>query len=75
MKAVKNVLTSYIKLCYVYVKFNWTNQSCSSSKINQSINVEWRAGDRNGKQFFQWKLEKLWSFDKPRKVKVLIEKK
>ena len=41
MKAVKNVLTSYIKLYYVYVKFKRTNQSCSSSKIGQSINVEW----------------------------------
>ena len=75
MKAVKNVWASYIKLCYVYVKFKWTNQSCSSSKINQTINVEWRTCDRNGKQFFQWKLEKFWPFDKAKKVKVLTEKK
>ena len=73
MKAVKNVSTSYIKLCYVYVKFKWTNQSCSSSKISQLINVEWHTCDRNGKEFFQWKLEKLWSFDKARNI--LIEKK
>ena len=52
MKAVKKFLTSYIKLCYVYVKFKWTNHSCSSSKISRSINVEWRTCDRNGKQFF-----------------------
>ena len=38
MKAVKNVLTSYIKLCYVYVKFKWTNQSYSLQKLsNQSM--------------------------------------
>ena len=34
-------------------------------KISQSINVEWRAGDKNGQ-------EKLWSFDKARNV--LVEK-
>ena len=62
LKAVNNVLTSYIKLCYVYVKFKRTNQSCSFSKISQ------RTCDRNGKQFFQWK-----SFDKARNV--LIENK
>ena len=39
LKAFK-VLTSYIKLCYVYVQFKWVNQSCSPSKINQSISVE-----------------------------------
>ena len=38
LKAVKNVLTSYFKLCYVYVKFKQTNQSSSPSKItNQSM--------------------------------------
>ena len=66
------------ELCYVYVNFKRTNQSCSSSIISQSINVEWRTCDRNGKQFFQWnmfhdwKQEKLWSFDKLRNV--LVEK-
>ena len=30
-------------------------------KVSQSINVEWHTCER---QFFQWKLEKLWSFDK-----------
>ena len=30
-----------IFLFHVYVKFKSANQSCSSSKINQSINVEW----------------------------------
>ena len=28
------------------------NRSCSHSKISQSINVEWRTCNRNGKQFF-----------------------
>ena len=73
MKAVNNVLTSYIKLCYVYVKFKQTNQSCSSSKINQLINVEGDSCNGNDKQFFQWSQEKLWSFDKARNG--LIEKK
>ena len=48
MKAVNNVLTSYIKLCYVYVKFKLANQRYSPLKISQSINVEWRTYDRNG---------------------------
>ena len=60
-------------MCYVYVNFKQTNQICLSSKISQSINIEWRTCDRNGKQFFQWKQEKLWSFDKARNV--LIETK
>ena len=64
MKAVKNLLPTYIKLCYVYVKFKWANQSWLYSKINQ-----WML---NGKQLFQWKLEKIWSFDKARNV--LIKK-
>ena len=51
LKAVK-VLTSYIKLCYVYVQFKRANQSCSPSKISQSVNLERRNCDRNGKQFF-----------------------
>ena len=72
MKAVKNVLTSYITLCYVYVKFKWTNQSCPSSKVNQSNNAEWHTCDKNGKQFFQWKLENFWLVDKARNV--LIER-
>ena len=35
MKAVNKVLISYTKL--YYVKFKWANQSCSPSKISQSI--------------------------------------
>ena len=35
MKAVNNVLISYTKLCYV--KFKKVNQSCSPSKISQSM--------------------------------------
>ena len=72
MKAVKNVLTSYITFCYVYVKFKWTNQSCPSPKINQSNNAECHTCGQNGKQFFQWKLENFWLVDKARNV--LIEK-
>ena len=56
----------------MFVKFKWTNHSCSSSKISQSVNVERCTCDRNGKQFFHWKLDKLWSLDKARNV--LIEK-
>ena len=73
MKAVKNVLTSYNQLCYIYVKFKRTSQSCSPSKISQSNSVEWCTCDRNGKQSSQWKQKKLWSFDKVKNV--LIEKK
>ena len=73
MKAVKNVLASYIKLCYVYLNFKWTNQSCWSSKINQTINVEWRTCDWNVKQFFQWKPEKPCLFDKGRSVLILLD--
>ena len=53
-RAVKNALTSYIRLCNLYyIKPNRTNQSCSPSKISQSINVEWRICDREMvKQFF-----------------------
>ena len=39
-------------------------------KVNQSINVEWHTCQ---KQFFQWKLGKLWSFDEASDT--LIEKK
>ena len=67
MKAAKKCFK-----CHVYVKFKWTNESCSSSKINQSTNAECSTCDRNGKQFFQWKLEKPWSLDKARNV--LIQK-
>ena len=52
-RAVNNALTSYIRLCNLYyIKPNRTNQSCSPSKISQSINVEWRTCDRNSKLFF-----------------------
>ena len=39
-KLCNNVLTGYIKLRYVYVKFKRTNQNRSPSKISHSINVE-----------------------------------
>ena len=42
--------------------------ACLSSKINGSINVEWHTCDKNDKQLFQWRLEKLWSFDKARNI-------
>ena len=73
MKTIYNILTSYFKLCPVYVKLKRTNQSCSPSKISQSVNVEWCTYDRNSKQIFQWKQEKLYSFDTARIV--LTEKK
>ena len=38
-----------------------------------SFIVEWRTCDRSCQQFFQWKQEKLRSFDKARNI--LIEKK
>ena len=38
MKAVKRFLTSYIKLCYVYVKFNEPIKVAHLQKLaNQSI--------------------------------------
>ena len=38
MKAVKRFLTSYIKLCYVYVKFNEPTKVAHLQKLaNQSI--------------------------------------
>ena len=51
LKAV-NVLTSYTKLCCVYVQFKWANQSCSPSKFSQLINDELHTCDRNEKRFF-----------------------
>ena len=48
LNAVNNVLTSYIKFCYVYVNFKQSNKSSSPTKISQSINGEWRTCDRNG---------------------------
>ena len=55
MKSVNSVLTSFNEF---YVKFKRTNQSCLPSKISQSVNVEWRTCDRNGKQLLQWQHEK-----------------
>ena len=53
-EAVNNALTSHIRLCNLYyIKSKRTNQSCSPSKISQSISVEWRICDREMvKQFF-----------------------
>ena len=62
MKAVKNFLMSYIKLCYVYVKFNEPIKVAHLQKLaNQSM---LNGAFRNGNSFFQWKLEKLRSFNK-----------
>ena len=70
MKTVKKFLMSYIKLCYVYVKFDEPIKVAHLQKLaNQSM---LNGAVRNGNQFFRWKLEKLWSFDKARNV--LIEK-
>ena len=52
MNAVNNVLKGYIKFCYVYVNIKQTNQSCSPSKISQSVNGEWRTCDGNENNFF-----------------------
>ena len=54
VEAVNNALTRHIRLhnC-VKLNFKRTNQSCSPSKISQSISVEWHTGDREMiKQFF-----------------------
>ena len=63
---------SYIKLCYVYVNFMQTKVFHLQKLANQSM-FEQRTCDRNGKQFIQWKQEKLSSFDIARNV--LIERK
>ena len=63
MKALKNVLELY----YVMFMLN-SNEPIKVAhlqKDSQSINVEWHTYER---QFFQWKLEKLWSFNKSSKV-------
>ena len=52
MKAFNNVLTTYIKFCYVHGNFKRANQNCSPSKISQSINGEWRTCDRNDNNSF-----------------------
>ena len=62
MKAVNNVLTSFVKFCYVYGNFKRVNQSCSPSKISQSSNDEWRTCHKMTK----------WLFNEARNV--LIEK-
>ena len=56
---IDHVLTIYIKLCYVYVNFKRISQNCSYSKISESVDVEGPICGRNGKQFFQYKQEKL----------------
>ena len=38
-----------VKVLYVYVQNKRTNQSCSPSKISQSITIEWHTCDGNGK--------------------------
>ena len=51
MKTVKNFLMSYIKLCYVYVKFNerikvaYLQKLANQSMLNSAL--------RNGNYFFQ----------------------
>ena len=66
MKTVKKILMSYIKLCYVYVKFNEPIKVARLQKLtNQSM---LNGALRNGNELFQWKLEKLWSFNKTRNV-------
>ena len=43
------LLLKAVNVLYVYVQFKRTNQSCSPSKISQSITIEWRTCDGNGK--------------------------
>ena len=38
-----------VKVLYAYIQNKQTNQSCSLSKIRQSITIEWRTSDGNGK--------------------------
>ena len=62
MKTVKIFLMSYIKLCYIYVKFDEPIKVAHLQKLaNQSM---LNGALRNGNWFFQRKLEKLWSFNK-----------
>ena len=42
-------LLKAVNVLYVYVQFKQTNQSCSPSKISQSITIKWRTCDGNGK--------------------------
>ena len=70
---------SYIKLCYVYVTFKRTSQSCLPSKISQSINVENNQLILNGALLIEMvsnsfsENKKLWLSDKARNV--LVENK
>ena len=43
------LLLKAVNVLYVYVQFKRTNQSCSPSKISQSITIEWRTCDGNSK--------------------------
>ena len=49
------------------------NSNKSIKGTHQLFKIERQSCDRNPKQFFQWKQEKVWSFDKARNV--LFEKK
>ena len=79
MKAVHNVLPGYIKLCYVYVKFKRANQVAylqklaNQSVLNSALVIKmvnnYFSGSKGG---CRRKQEKLWSFEKARKI--LIEK-
>ena len=60
----------YIKLCYVYVKFNEPIIVAHLQKL--ATQPTFNGALRNGNWFFRWKPEKLWSFNKARNV--LIEK-
>ena len=42
-------LLKAVNVLYVYVQMERTNQSCSPSKISQSITIEWHTCDGNGK--------------------------
>ena len=43
------LLLKGVNVLNVYVQFKLTNQSCTPWKISQSITIEWRTCDENGK--------------------------
>ena len=65
------LLLKAVNVLYVYVQFKRTNQSCSPSKISQSITIKWHTCDGNSK-YNSFRESKKNLFDKAQNV--LIEK-
>ena len=63
-------LLKAVNVLYVYVQFKGNNQSCSPSKISQSVTSEWRTCDEHVNNSFIESKNKL--FDKAENV--IIEK-